>query len=151
MRFARSADKRPAFRTIPKDAVVIEGDVEPPYKPVCPKCGRSDGMYFTDIIYEKGMAYYVYKCYNETYKGRCDGIIFARVPDLDILWVSPNGRYSISRDREYGGLLVEADGMYLNRYTARDDGGYWKDEEYGTPAYVEEAAKRLIAAGEGRR
>lgn len=151
MRFARSADKRPAFRTIPKDAAVIEGDVEPPYKPVCPKCGRSDGMYFTDIIYEKGVRYYVYKCFNDTFRGWCDGKIFARVPDPDILWVSPNGMWSIHReDVDFGfQLRIECEGMYANRYTMHPDGMYWRDNA-NTPEYVCEAINRILETERGR-
>ena len=142
-----SENRRPANRTIPEGAVVLEGDDEREFTPICPICGRSRDMYFIDIIYEAGMRYDVWKCFGDTYRGSCGGKVFVKIPDSDVLWVSPNGRWSIVREEGNFGpnFIVQCEGMFDNRYSLYSDGTYLKDND-NTPEYVEDAVFKLMDA-----
>jgi|GEM_PF-3354299 len=143
-----SENRRPANRTIPEDAVVIEGDEGYNFHPSCPECGCPYLMYFDGIVYEAGQRYDVWRCHLKYNNGRCcNGKAYVRVAYSDVLWVSPNGKWTIVREEGNfcPNFIVKDDGLYNNKYSMFPDGTYLK-ENANTPDYVEAAVRRLMDA-----
>lgn len=141
-------NKRPNFRNVPKDAVVVSSeDAEVIRQIRCPRCGRTDGLFYGGSIYNVGQAIDVYRCCNEIHGKICGQKVYNPYPRLDILWVSDNGKWAIQDEGvSHTGavnLQVMEDGMYSNRYTMYSDGTVLRDHAQ-TPGYVDDAVRRIL-------
>ena len=144
----RLFNRRPCYRKVPDDAFVITPEESEVVRQIaCPKCGRTDGLFYAGSIYEVGKATDVYRCCNETRGKVCGQKVYNPYPRPDILWVSDNGKWTIqSEGVSHTGavnLLITDDGMYSNRYTMYADGMVLRDNEF-IPGYVDDAARTIL-------
>ena len=92
----RLFNRRPGNRKVPDDAFVISPEESEVIRQIaCPKCGRTDGLFYAGSIYEVGRATDVYRCCNETRGKVCGQKIYNPYSRPDILWVSDNGKWAI--------------------------------------------------------
>ena len=144
----RMFDRRPGYRKIPDDAFIISPEESEVIRQIaCPKCGRTDGLFYAGSIYEVGRATDVYRCCNETRGKVCGQMIYNPYSRPDILWVSDNGMWAIQNEGiSHTGavnLQVMEDGMYSNRYTMYADGTVLRDHAQ-TPGYVDDQVRRIL-------
>lgn len=142
----RSRSKRPSYRTVPEDAVIHEGEITDSRGIVCPRCRQAGGIFYAGTIYEPGTAYHVYRCNNQSFGGRwCDQRIYARVPAPDVIWVSDNGLWSISREDsgDTVTLHIVSDEGGANTASMSHDGRIWWDHD-NCPGYVADAVNRIL-------
>ena len=140
----------------PDPECTFEGDFENPREVVCPRCGQKGGLSYIDTKYLPGEEYKVYECFNygrrtrENPDGLCGQRLYCHFMDPSILWVSPNGKWTIHVSYQWGNgttpwFYLLQYGMGVNhRELLAEDYAPWDDCADYYPKYVREAMLDIL-------